>query len=221
MKYLKVSTAFAKSIEVLSDAEKGRLFSAMLRYAETGEEPTLNGSERVVWPVAKGNIDKQADSFAKRSEANKKNVAVRWDTNKYEPIPMDTNRINSYEMVSNGIDSYSQEKGEERDIPPTPPIEKESPKRNTTNRVFIPPSIEDVREYCLQQGYKIDTERFVDYYTSNGWMVGRNKMKDWKAAVRTWVRNSKGEEKKTNNIFLQIMEDEYGQIPNNIGTFGS
>ena len=225
MKYLKVSTAFAKSIEVLSDAEKGRLFSAMLRYAETGEEPTLNGSERVVWPVAKGNIDKQADSFAKRSLANKKNVAVRWDTNKYESIPMDTNRINSYEMVSNGIDSYSQEKGEERerDIPPTPPIEKdkESPKRNTNNRVFIPPTIEDVREYCLQQGYKIDTERFVDYYTSNGWMVGRNKMKDWKAAVRTWVRSSKGGEKKTNNIFLQIMEDEYGQIPNNIGTFGS
>ena len=144
---------------------------------------------------------------------------------------MDTNRINSYEMVSNGIDSYSQEKGEERDIPPErkkepkkeiTPIEKESPKRNTNNRVFIPPTIEDVREYCLQQGYKIDTERFVDYYTSNGWMVGRNKMKDWKAAVRTWVRTSKGGEKKT-FTFADIYAEkgEYGDKAGSVTDFNA
>ena len=53
---------------------------------------------------------------------------------------------------------------------------------------FKPPTIEEVREYCSEKGYNIDAERFVDYYTSNGWRVGKNPMKDWKAAVRTWAK---------------------------------
>lgn len=53
---------------------------------------------------------------------------------------------------------------------------------------FIPPSVEEVRAYCQENGYKIDPEHFVDYYTANNWMAGRNKMKDWKAAVRNWNR---------------------------------
>ena len=111
------------------------------------------------------------------------------------------------------------EKGEEKESTK----EKEYPKRdNIINKQFNPPTVEDVKEYCIQHGYKIDAYRFVDYYTSNGWMVGKNRMKDWKAAVRTWVRNSQNSgDKKTNNIFLQILEDEYGQVPNNIGSFGS
>ena len=55
-----------------------------------------------------------------------------------------------------------------------------------THTRFAPPTIGQVTEYCTSKGYSVDPERFVDYYTSNGWMVGKNKMKDWKAAVRSW-----------------------------------
>lgn len=54
---------------------------------------------------------------------------------------------------------------------------------------FTPPTLDDVRKYCADSGYKIDAERFVAYYESNGWKVGKNPMQDWQAAVRTWVRN--------------------------------
>lgn len=57
-----------------------------------------------------------------------------------------------------------------------------------TRHLFSPPSVDDVRAYCADKGYHVDPERFVDHYTSNGWMVGRNKMKDWRAAVRNWNR---------------------------------
>ena len=59
-----------------------------------------------------------------------------------------------------------------------------------TNRKksFTPPSIEEVRTYCLDRQNNVDPERFIDYYTANGWHVGKNKMKDWKAAVRTWEK---------------------------------
>ena len=51
------------------------------------------------------------------------------------------------------------------------------------------PTLEDVKAYCKERGNRVDPERFIDYYTSNGWKVGKNPMKDWKAAVRTWERS--------------------------------
>lgn len=61
---------------------------------------------------------------------------------------------------------------------------EEKPKRKR----FSPPSLEDVKAYCIERGNNVDAERFIDYYTANGWQVGKNKMKDWKAAVRTWEK---------------------------------
>lgn len=57
-----------------------------------------------------------------------------------------------------------------------------------TKKRFSPPSVGDVRLYCIERKNSIDAEAFVDYYNSNGWMVGRNRMKDWRAAVRQWER---------------------------------
>jgi len=56
---------------------------------------------------------------------------------------------------------------------------------------FSPPSVEEVQAYITERGCKVDAERFVDFYTANGWMVGKTKMKDWKASVRYWERNEK------------------------------
>jgi len=65
--------------------------------------------------------------------------------------------------------------------------------RGKTAKRFVPPTPDQVREYCQQRGNAVDPERFVDFYAAKGWMVGKNRMKDWKAAVRTWERGSKAE----------------------------
>lgn len=68
-------------------------------------------------------------------------------------------------------------------------LEKEIEKEKRVR--FIPPTAEQVKAYADEKGYspkEINPERFVDYYIQNGWMVGKNKMKDWQAAVRNWVR---------------------------------
>lgn len=57
-----------------------------------------------------------------------------------------------------------------------------------TRHHFSPPTVEEVRAYCDEKKYSIDPQHFVDYYTSNGWRVGKNPMKDWEAAVRSWSR---------------------------------
>jgi hypothetical protein len=59
---------------------------------------------------------------------------------------------------------------------------------NTIGR-FSPPTIQDVTAYCLERKNDVDPQRFIDHYESNGWMVGKTKMKDWKAAIRNWEKN--------------------------------
>ena len=86
--------------------------------------------------------------------------------------------------------------------------DKDSVVGKPQRKKFIPPTVEEVHAYCLEKGYQIDAERFVDYYTANGWKVGRNSMKDWKAAVRTWRRNStqnKNDNLETSNPFLRSL----------------
>lgn len=72
---------------------------------------------------------------------------------------------------------------------------KEKVKENVKESIgrFAPPTLEDVIGYCQEKGYKIDAERFIDFYSAKGWMIGKNKMKDWKAAVRNWARSQRQE----------------------------
>ena len=70
--------------------------------------------------------------------------------------------------------------------------EREKSKSKNIGDKHHHPTLEEVKEYCSERGNKVDPERWFDYYTSNGWKVGKNPMKDWKAAVRTWERTDEG-----------------------------
>ena len=74
------------------------------------------------------------------------------------------------------------------------------------NKRFTPPTLEEVTAYCIERNNNVDAQAFIDFYTSKGWYVGKNKMKDWQAAVRTWERNQKG---KSNNKTAQELDDFY------------
>ena len=91
--------------------------------------------------------------------------------------------------------------GEEKETPAALP----APKRKT----FKKPSFEDVQAYCNDSGYRIDVDRFINYYESNGWMVGRNKMKDWKAAVRNWASKEKPVSNKADTKHYSDPEEFY------------
>ena len=65
---------------------------------------------------------------------------------------------------------------------------KRQPKPKTAR--FVKPTLEQVQDYCKERNNTVDAEKFMNYYESNGWKVGKNPMKDWKATVRTWERSS-------------------------------
>lgn len=63
--------------------------------------------------------------------------------------------------------------------------EKEKYKEKETRR-FAPPTLQEVTDYCRERNNGVDAQQFVDFYTAKGWKIGKDTMKDWKAAVRTW-----------------------------------
>lgn len=101
-------------------------------------------------------------------------------------------------------------------------IEKEidsSAKSTTTKRKrFEKPTLSQITQYCLERNNCVNAEQFYDYYESNGWKVGKNAMKDWKACVRTWERNGydkpikkKNNKQDTLNDMRDLM-NEYGGV---------
>ena len=80
-----------------------------------------------------------------------------------------------------------------------PPTKKTSniilQSNNTVNNIsrlrFTPPTLESIKSYCDHRNNNIDPQQFYDFYESKGWMIGKNKMKDWKACIRTWERKNK------------------------------
>ena len=75
-------------------------------------------------------------------------------------------------------------------------LEENIPANNSKRKRFVKPTLSEIEQYCIERNNNVNAEQFFDYYESNGWKVGKNSMKDWKAAVRTWERS---EYRKTNS----------------------
>jgi len=87
-------------------------------------------------------------------------------------------------------DSAGTSKGQRRDTNKNVKNDKNEKKNNN---IFIPPTIEEVTQYCKERNNNVDPQKWYDFYSAKGWMIGKNKMKDWKASVRTWEkRQQKG-----------------------------
>ena len=118
-----------------------------------------------------------------------------------------------YQILPSNLPNKSQPITEQL---PTIEEKKEGKKRkedsNESKKRFIPPSVNMVQAYCEERHNGIDARKFIDFYESKGWMIGKNKMKDWKAAVRTWEKSRRNEtdgNQKTSNKFNQFAQNDY------------
>jgi uncharacterized protein YdaU (DUF1376 family) len=86
-------------------------------------------------------------------------------------------------------------------------IIKEGGMGETKPKKFVPPVLDEVAAYCRERKNAVTPGMFIDHYTSNGWMVGKTKMKDWKASVRTWERNNFETKKNETNNRISVPEN--------------
>ena len=160
----------------LSEAECGRLFRSLLAYSQGRTELiNLHGREEIVFDIYSQQIDREIERYEQTCERNRANV-----TSRYQSLP----------VVTTGYDPI-QGKGEDKDKGKDE--DKGKRERSARAKRFTPPKLEDVKAYAAEKGWtsaQFNAERFVDFYASKGWMVGRDTMKDWRAAARGWVSRS-------------------------------
>lgn len=106
----------------------------------------------------------------------------------------------------------------EKDIEIEKKIHSSAKSTTTKRKRFEKPTLSQITQYCLERNNNVNAEQFYDYYESNGWKVGKNSMKDWKACVRTWERNGydkpikkKNNKQDTLNDMRDLM-NEYGGV---------
>ena len=192
----------AESLEAFNDEETGRIFRAMIAYAKNGEELPLPDREAIAFGFIKPQLERDGERYADICAKRKAAIEARWEREKGAENTNDTNDTNEYksiqkiQMNTNDTKTNTNTKTDTKEktntntesiLPPKPPTVGSAQKR------FSPPTVEMVAEYCKERHNGVDAQRFVDYYSSNGWKVGgRGAMKDWKAAVRTWEGNGYG-----------------------------
>jgi len=156
----------------LNAQEKGRLIDAIVLYAQGGDwQEQIKGNERYLFPAFKKQIDRANDISEVRSRATE---SRRNQTT--------SNDIKQHQTESNDIKTANNKENNNKE-------ENNNKNDKKSNTRFAPPTREELAAYIAEKGYKVDADRWMAYYESNGWKVGRNPMKDWKAAVRTWASN--------------------------------
>lgn len=174
-----------ESIVRLSDEDAGSLVKALA----TGDTENLSEIASIIFPLIKGQVERMADMREKRSAAG---------------------RIGGSKTKQIRSKSEANVKQIEAPVPVPEPVPNLN--QNKVGR-FVPPTVDEVRAYAQEKGLKINADRFVDFYSSKGWMVGKSKMKDWRAAVRSWAARDRQEapETKKTDYRTMMIAHAYGE----------
>ena len=171
--------------DTLSYERVGKLFIALCDFAEFGTTDVVMDSitrlaYTVLTPRMKDDKEKYDKTCEIRRESGRKGGLSKANaSNCYQLLPIASN---TYQTLATSSDT-------DTDTVTDTVTDTDISISETKRKRFSPPTLEEVKAYCLERGNKVDAERFIDYYTSNGWKVGKNSMKDWKSAVKLWERN--------------------------------
>ena len=155
------------TVEQLTDEQAGDLFRHILRYVNDQDPQSNSVITKIAFEPIKQALKRDLDKYKSICERNSDNAKKRWDATASDRIPKHTKNADSDIDIDSDI---------EKDI--------------KVNKGFVKPSIEEIKTYMIEIGMTDVSEKWFDYYESNGWLVGKNKMKNWKAAVRTWKNNN-------------------------------
>jgi hypothetical protein len=176
------------TIEQLTDEQAGHLFKHVLYYVNDLNPDTDNVITKIAFEPIKQQLKRDLVRYEKIRERNSLSARMRWDANACERMPNDAKNADNDNDNDNDINIVLEQKAKK-------------PKR------FSKPPVDDVRQYMAELNMNDMSQRFVDYYESNGWKVGKNPMKDWKAAVRTWKQQNNDKQPKQESFYKPLKFD--------------
>ena len=191
------------ALELLTDAQRGKLFLAILNYSERRETPELNDSAlEMAFAFIRNTLDRDAAAW---EEKRQKRIAAGSLGGKQTAA----NRANAAFAEQTKQSQANQAVPVPAPVPAPVPevIGADKPPRSR----FKKPSVDEVRAYCDARVNSIDPAYFVDYYDARGWKVGSSPMKDWKATIRCWENRedkSKLDDRANQNPFINALRQE-------------
>ena len=160
-------------LDKLSDEQAGKLFKAIKFYQKTKKTPDLDLMLDLVFTPFLNQFIRDDENYEKTCEARR----VAGGKGGKQKV---ANASKSKQNVANLADSDSKSDSDS----------DSKNKKDSKNKNFTPPTLEEVKNYCQERNNTVNPEKWISHYQSNGWKVGKNQMKDWKAGVRTWEGNS-------------------------------
>lgn len=152
--------------------------SRLKKLEDSGEISVKSTNKYTIITIC--NFDDYQQQDTSEQPTNNQQITNKQPTNNQQ---ITTNKNDKNDKNDKNVRSKEKEEKESgAETSSAPPLKK----KKSSN--FIPPEIEEVKKYCEERRNGISAENFIDFYTSKGWMIGKNKMKDWKAAVRTWEK---------------------------------
>ena len=172
-----------EAIKDLPDDVRLEIYESISEYATTGNLRGLKPMANIAFNFIKIDIDRDTEKYMSIVERNKSNGSKGGRPKSENPKePKEPTKPTG--LFGNPKEPTKPDNDNEYDNDNVNELKESIEKRH-----FVPPTTQDVAAYCKEKGITtVDAERFVDFYSSKGWMVGKNKMKDWKAAVRNWGR---------------------------------
>ena len=166
--------SYYEALKNLPKRDQTAVLMAVIGYALDEREPDLSGVPLSVFTLIRPTLDSGRNKARNRLNKTKSNEEQT------------ENKTGTKGEQSGKEGEREEERERENDSYPPYPL--------SGGRRFVPPSVDDVRAYCQERGNSVDPEAFVDFYASKGWLVGKAKMKDWRAAVRTWEKSRHGDD---------------------------
>ncbi len=168
-----------RTVERVPEEQRGLLLWALALYGTDGIEPELEYPLDMAFEALRDDIDNSV-----RNRSNNKGGRPRKTT-------VSKDRTTVYGTDNPGSETDNPGSADAKPKPSQSSTDQAKPKKERVR--FAPPSVEEVRSYCAEKGYRVDAEQFVAFYESKGWKVGSNPMKSWKAACTTWDKRRKDE----------------------------
>ena len=191
--WFKARNIWGAAITALSDEEAGRLAKAIWAFTMNGEITEIEGAGKGILAMILLTLGQDAERDDEISV--KRSMATAGIRCQKMPDDGKSNQMISNDIKCNQMISNDDNKNKNKNIDKEKESESESNIRPMKR--FIPPTVDEVKEYCDERGvYLIDPQQFVDYYEARGWMLTKNRrMVDWRAAVRTWEKNERDRQK--------------------------
>lgn len=160
--------------DAITERERSEVLLAITKF------PEYEPKDVTIWSFIKSQVQKDYEIFIDKCESNSALIKNYWAKHKQKNTEVNERLTNDNECKPKRITNNDITNNE----------------LQITNNKFIPPKYEEVKKYCIERNNNINARQFIDFYEAKGWMIGKNKMKDWKAAVRTWEQKDKQSEKK-------------------------